>query len=92
MAQELFQKVAYIGLRNADGSFMLNVPLYVKVSELNKNGMTDTQEKVLHRISEIMIERYEKQLSEYFAGLKRANNETKNGGNNEQRTFQSSEV
>ena len=70
MAQELFQKVAYIGLRNADGSLMLNVPLYVKVSELNKNGMTDTQEKVLHRISEIMIKRYEKQLSEYFASLK----------------------
>lgn len=77
MAQELFQKVAYIGLRNADGSFMLNVPLYVKVSELNKNGMTDTQEKVLHRISEIMIQRYEKQLSEYFASLQRANNENK---------------
>ena len=88
MAQELFQKVAYIGLRNADGSLMLNVPLYVKVSELNKNGMTDTQEKVLHRISEIMIQRYEKQLSEYFASLQRANNETKIGGNNEQRNFQ----
>ena len=56
---------------------MLNVPLYVKVSELNKNGMTDTQEKVLHRISEIMIQRYEKQLSEYFVSLKRANNENK---------------
>ena len=92
MAQELFQKVAYIGLRNADGSFMLNVPLYVKVSELNKNGMTDTQEKVMNRISEIMTQRYEKQLSEYFAGLKRTNNEKKIGGNNEQRTFQSSEV
>ena len=77
MAQELFQKVAYIGLRNADGSLMLNVPLYVKVSELNKNGMTDTQEKVLHRISEIMIQRYEKQLSEYFTSLQRANNENK---------------
>lgn len=70
MAQELFQKVAYIGLRNTDGSLMLNVPLYVKVSELNKSGMTDTQEKVLHRISEIMIQRYEKQLSDYFASLK----------------------
>ena len=87
MAQELFQKVAYIGLRNADGSFMLNVPLYVKISELNKNGMTDAQEKIMHRISEIMIGRYEKQLNEYFAGLKRTNNETKIGGNNEQRTF-----
>lgn len=74
MAQELFQKVAYIGLRNADGSLMLNVPLYVKVREVNKNGLTDTQEKVLHRISEIMIQRYEKQLSEYFASLKQTKN------------------
>lgn len=70
MAQELFQKVAYIGLRNKDGSMLLNVPLYVKVSELNKSGMTETQEKVMSRISEIMIKRYEKQLSEYFASLK----------------------
>jgi hypothetical protein len=75
MAQEFFQKVAYIGLRNTDGSLMLNVPLYVKVSELNKSGMTDTQEKVMRRISEIMIQRYEKQLSEYFAGLKQADNQ-----------------
>ena len=51
MAQECFQKVAYIGLRKTDGSLMLNVPLYVKISELNKSGMTDTQEKVFHRIS-----------------------------------------
>lgn len=70
MAQELFQKVAYIGLRNKDGSMLLNVPLYVKVSELNKSGMTETQEKVMSRISEIMIKRYEKQISEYFASLK----------------------
>lgn len=70
MAQDFFQKVAYIGLRNDDGSLMINVPLYVKVSELNKNGMTDTQEKIISRITEIMIQRYEKQLSEYFASLK----------------------
>lgn len=70
MANELFQKVAYIGLRQPDGTMMLNVPLYVKVSELNKSGMTDTQEKVIDRIAEIMIKRYDKQLSEYFASLK----------------------
>ena len=70
MANDLFQKVAYIGLRQPDGTMMLNVPLYVKVSELNKSGMTDTQEKVISRISEIMIKRYEKQLSEYFTSLK----------------------
>lgn len=70
MANELFQKVAYIGLRNTDGSMLLNVPLYVKVSELNASGMTETQEKIISRISEIMIKRYEKQISEYFASLK----------------------
>ena len=70
MANDTFQKVAYIGLKQPDGAMMINVPLYVKVSELNKSGMTDTQEKVISRITEIMIKRYEKQLSEYFASLK----------------------
>ncbi len=70
MAQENFQKVAYIALRNTDGSMMINVPLYVKVSELNKNGMTDEQEKIIERITETMMKRYEKQISAYFTGLK----------------------
>lgn len=70
MAQEYFQKVAYIALRNTDGSMMINVPLYVKVSELNKNGMTDEQEKIIERITETMTKRYEKQISAYFTGLK----------------------
>ena len=67
MGKELYQVVAYIALRNKDGSPMINVPLYVKVSEINKNGMTETQESVMHRISEIMIKRNEKQLNDYFA-------------------------
>lgn len=67
---ELFQKVAYIGLRKDDGTMMLNVPLYVKVDDLSKSGMTETQEKVISRISEIMIKRYEKQISDYFLSLK----------------------
>lgn len=70
MANETFGKVAYIGLKQPDGAMMINVPLYIKVSELNKSGMTDTQEKVISRITEIMNKRYEKQLSEYFASLK----------------------
>ena len=49
---------------------MINVPLYVKVSELNKNGMTDEQEKIIERITETMMKRYEKQISAYFTGLK----------------------
>lgn len=75
MANDTFQKVAYIGLRQPDGTMMINIPLYVKVSELNKSGMTETQEKVISRITEIMIKRYEKQLSEYFASLKKSKKE-----------------
>ena len=67
MGKELYQIVAYIALRNKDGSPMINVPLYVKVSEMNKNGMTEAQESVMHRISALMIKRNEKQLSEFFA-------------------------
>lgn len=75
MANDTFLKVAYIGLNKPDGTMMINIPLYVKVSELNKSGMTDTQEKVISRITEIMIKRYEKQLSEYFASLKKSKKE-----------------
>lgn len=67
MEKEYYQAVAYIALRNKDGSPMINVPLYVKVSEINKNGMTETQESVMHRISALMIKRNKKQLSDYFA-------------------------
>ena len=75
MQQEFYQQVAFIGLRNPDGSMMLDVPLYVKVSEVNKNGMTDAQEELIHRISKVMIDRYEKQISEYMANLKQQQKE-----------------
>lgn len=68
---EFYQKVAYIGLRNTDGSYLLNVPLYVKVSEINKNGLTDMQEELIHRISDVMMRRYEKQIGEHIANLKK---------------------
>ena len=71
MKGEHYQKVAFIAFDNPDGSLLINVPLYVKVSEVNKNGMTDTQEELMHRISEIMLRRYEKQISAYMANLKR---------------------
>lgn len=66
-----FQKVAYIGLRNLDGSYLINVPLYIKVSEVNKNGLTDMQEELIHKVSEIMMKRYEKQIGEKIVSLKK---------------------
>lgn len=74
MSDDLYQKVAYIGLRNKDGTYQMNVPLYVKVNEVNKNGVTDTQEELIHRISEIMIRHYERQISEFIMEKKRGGN------------------
>ena len=75
MKQEIYQQVAFIGLRNPDGSMMPNVPLYVKVNVDadggGRCGMTAQQEEVIHRISEVMLKRYEKQITEYMAGLKK---------------------
>ena len=70
MAQDCFQKIGYIGLNKPDGSLMLNVPLYVKIGELGKSDMAEMQEKTVSRITEIMLKRYEKQLSDYFTRLK----------------------
>lgn len=61
---EKFQKVAHIGLRNKDGSWLMNVPLYIKVSEVTKNGLTETQEELVRKISQIMINRYDQQIKE----------------------------
>ena len=70
---EMYQKVAYIGLRNPDGSYLTNIPLYVKVSELNQNGLTDMQEELIHKISSIMLQRYQQQFSDFIS-----NNKTEN--------------
>ncbi|MEG1751935.1 MAG: hypothetical protein RR247_02610 [Clostridia bacterium] len=53
-----------MGLRNVDGSYLMNVPLYIKVSEVNKNGATQMQEDLVHKISEIMMKHYERQINE----------------------------
>jgi len=75
MAKDLFQKVAYCGLRNPDGTYLLNVPLYVKVSDFNKNGLTDQQEELINRVTEIAIKRYEKQIREHMMALEKKKKE-----------------
>ena len=61
---EQYQKVAYIGLRKKDGSYAINIPLYVKLDEVDKKDMDESREEIIHKVAEIMIRRYEKQLVE----------------------------
>lgn len=72
---EILQMVAYVGLRNPDGTYQLSVPLYIRVKDVNKSGISEQQEELIHRISEIMVKRYEKQISEHFAIMKRRKEE-----------------
>lgn len=69
IVNKCYQKVGYIGLRNADGSYMLGVPLYVKLNSLNSNGVAVQQEEIIHRISEVMMKHYEHQISEQIISI-----------------------
>ncbi len=61
---EQYQKVAYIGLRRKDGSYTVNIPLYVKLDEVDKKDLEESREEIIHKVTEIMMRRYEKQLAE----------------------------
>jgi len=69
MVKEHYEKVAYIGLRMGD-STLLNVPLYVRLSEVNASGLSHMQEDLMARISEVMIRRHEEQICAHLKKLK----------------------
>lgn len=68
---EAYQKVAYIGLRNPDGTYQLNVPLYVKLNEIGNRGLSYQQEEIIHKISTIMMKQYESKFSELITRRKK---------------------
>lgn len=67
MKQEHYTQVAYIGVLNDDDTLKIGIPLYVKVTA----DMSAEQEKHIHEIAALMIRRYEKQISDYFANQKK---------------------
>ncbi len=68
---EGYQIIGFIGLDNPDGTMTFNIPLYVKITELSKDGITDQAKELMHKVAVLMREHYESQLSEYIAKLKR---------------------
>ena len=73
---EQYQKVAYIGLRNKKGEYTANIPLYVNLDEVDKKEMDESREEIIHKVTEVMMRRYEKQLAEIMAGQKQPPNKT----------------
>ena len=74
--KEEYQKVAYIGLRNNKGAYTANIPLYVKLDEVNSIDMEASREEIIRKVAEVMMRRYEKQLAEIMAGQKPPPNKT----------------
>ncbi len=69
---EGLQQVASIGFRNPDGSYRLGVPLYVKINELNENGLSDQMEELIHDVADTMVLHYDKQIREYIEEQKKS--------------------
>lgn len=68
--QAQFEKVMYIALLNDDDTLLINIPLYIRVADVNPSGMTATREQLIDRIVDIATRRYEKQLIDYYQKLK----------------------
>ncbi len=69
--EEVYQQVAFMALRDDKGVFSISVPLYVKVSDVNKNGNTDEEAAIMHRVSSVMMKHYDRQIAEHIANLKK---------------------
>lgn len=68
---DIYQQVAFMALRDDKGAFSISVPLYVKVSDVNKNGNTEEEAALMHRVSSVMMKHYDRQIAEHIANLKK---------------------
>jgi hypothetical protein len=71
MKQEFFVQVGITTLRSPDDSTLMDVPLYIKVTALNANGLSESKENLLSKISDVLIKQHEKKIMQTLAGLKK---------------------
>lgn len=63
---EIYQKVAYIGLRKEDGSVLIGIPLYIKLKDVQDKTNLKSQEEIISCITEEMMKRYQQQFGEFI--------------------------
>lgn len=63
---EIYQKVAYIGLRKEDGSVLIGIPLYIKLKDVQDKTTLKSQEEIISCITEEMMKRYQQQFGEFI--------------------------
>ena len=66
MVSEIYQKVAYIGLRKEDGSVLIGIPLYIKLKDVQGKTTLKSQEEIISFITEEMMKRYQQQFGEFI--------------------------
>ena len=63
---EIYQQVAYIGLRKEDGSVLIGIPLYIKLKDVQDKTTLKSQEEIISCITEEMMKRYQQQFGEFI--------------------------
>lgn len=63
---EIYQKVAYIGLRKEDGSVLIGIPLYIKLKDVQDKTTLKSQEEIISCITEEMMKWYQQQFGEFI--------------------------
>ena len=57
--KEYYQQVGCACVRDKDGNFVPNVPLFIKITDVGTHGVSPAQEDLIHKISDIVIRHYE---------------------------------
>jgi len=71
MKQEFYRQVGFTILRNNDDTAFIDVPLFIKVTEVNDDGLTPEEEKLIKIISEVIIKGNEQRIADKFTRLKK---------------------
>lgn len=70
MEQHHYIQVGLSTLRTPDDEVLVDVPLYIRVAEIQPNGLAKVEENLLHTIAEIVAKYNENTLVEKIEKLK----------------------
>ena len=71
MKKESYKQIAICAMRNADGNgLLLDIPLYIKVGEINAGRITAIEDELIGRVSAEMMKRYDSEIARHIANLK----------------------
>ncbi|MCL2061143.1 MAG: hypothetical protein FWH03_00755 [Firmicutes bacterium] len=78
MKQVFYRQVGFTIFRNEDNTAFIDVPLYVKVTELNENGLTPSEQRMISRVSEVILKDNDQKIKDKIISLKKGVNENGN--------------